>query len=147
VRGHEAGWLGTAGASCCPLDDRRPRVLISSHAASAVKYGQEVLNIAVGPVLKMSGGRADYIVSAIRDDNPDTSLEVVDYGRIVRVQAPRYLRVTRATLQWDLGPNFDLTALESMIVSSVGHITRTSEQLIWHDGATSSSTPVVPDDR
>jgi toluene monooxygenase system protein D len=81
----------------------------------------------------MSGGRADYIVSAIRDDNPDTSLEVVDYGRIVRVQAPRYLRVTRATLQWHLGPNFDLTALESMIVSSVGHITRTSEQLIWHE--------------
>jgi toluene monooxygenase system protein D len=102
----------------------------------------------VGPVLKAWGGRVDLVVSAIRDDNPGARLDVVDCGPNVRVQASRFLRVSRATLQWHLGRAFDIRALESMVVSSVGRMTATCEEISWDsepEPVRLDSSPVMAD--
>jgi hypothetical protein len=41
----------------------------------------------------------DAVVAAIRDDNPDADVEVVDRGAYVRVHATGRLVVTEATLR------------------------------------------------
>jgi hypothetical protein len=90
------------------------------------------LDKAVGPVLKACGGRVDLIISAIRDDNPDVAVEVVDYGDCVRVRAPEFLRITKATLEWHLGRSFGMCWMKSIMASFDGHIEISSEEMAWH---------------
>ncbi|MHA6795650.1 MmoB/DmpM family protein [Pseudonocardia bannensis] len=99
---------------------------------------------AVGPVLMICGGRVDLVVSAIRDDNPEIALQVVEGDRQVRVLAPYFLRVTRMSLQWHLGPRFELDSLESMIVTSAGCMRRTSEEITWEAGSSSRAELTAP---
>ncbi|MHA6794341.1 MmoB/DmpM family protein [Pseudonocardia bannensis] len=87
---------------------------------------------AVGPVLKIWGGRAELVVSAIRDDNPDVAVDVIDYGRHICVRAPDFLRVTRATIEWHLGRSFEMSSLDSIMVSFDGQITEFTDEITWH---------------
>jgi toluene monooxygenase system protein D len=89
------------------------------------------MNCPVGPVLKICGGRADSVVAAIRDDNPDTELRILDHGFSIEVLATGRLRLTRATLQWHLGPTFELGTVESMTLSSAGTLTRSADEIVW----------------
>ena len=57
---------------------------------------------AVGPVLRMCD-EVESVIAAIREDNPDSDIEVIDRGSYVRVQAPDKLIITEATLQEYLG--------------------------------------------
>lgn len=85
---------------------------------------------AVGPVLRMCD-EIEQVVQAIRDDNPGLSIEVVDNGAYTRVQAPGFLRVTRASLQRNLGEGFEMRQLEAMMSAFAGRITTGSDQVTW----------------
>jgi len=85
----------------------------------------------VGPILRM-GDEVELVVEAIREDNPDTYVEVIDRGAYVRVQGEDYLRITEATLQRHLGSSFQIHSLEQMLTAFAGRIQTASDQIEWH---------------
>ena len=48
----------------------------------------------VGPILRM-GDEVEEVIAAIRDDNPDQEIEVIDRGSYVRVQGEARVRRDR----------------------------------------------------
>jgi len=93
----------------------------------------------VGPVLRMCD-EVDLVIEAIREDNPNSYVEVIDRGAYVRVQADNYLRVTEATLQRHLGSGFRIHSLEQMLTAFAGRIQTASDQIEWH----LTASPRVP---
>ena len=85
----------------------------------------------VGPILRM-GDDVELVIDAIREDNPNSYVEVIDRGAYVRVQADNYLKVTEATLQRHLGPAFKIHSLEQMLTAFAGRIKTASDQIEWH---------------
>lgn len=85
----------------------------------------------VGPILRMCD-EVDMVIDAIREDNPDSDVEVIDRGAYVRIQADNYLKVTEATLQRHLGPAFKIHSLEQMLTAFAGRIQTASDQIEWH---------------
>ena len=85
----------------------------------------------VGPILRMSD-EVESVVEAIRDDNPDREIEVIDRGAYVRVQADGYLLVTEESLQRYLGPDFRIRSLEVMLTAFAGRILTASDRIEWH---------------
>lgn len=85
----------------------------------------------VGPVLRMCD-EVDLVINAIREDNPDADVEVVDRGAYVRVQADNYLLLTEATLQRHLGADFRIHSLEQMLTAFAGRIRTASDQIEWY---------------
>jgi len=55
---------------------------------------------------------------AIHVDNPDADIVVEDHSGYVRIHAPRFLRVTRASLEEVAGQPIPLATLEPAIVAS-----------------------------
>ena len=85
---------------------------------------------AVGPILRMSD-EVEPVIEAIRDDNPDRKIEVIDRGAYVRVQADGYLVVTEESLRRHLGSNFQLRSLEVMLTAFAGRIQTSSDRIEW----------------
>jgi toluene monooxygenase system protein D len=85
----------------------------------------------VGPILRMSD-EVEPVIEAIRDDNPDREIEVIDRGAYVRVQADGYLVVTEESLQRQLGSNFRIRSLEVMLTAFAGRIQTFSDRIEWH---------------
>jgi toluene monooxygenase system protein D len=84
----------------------------------------------VGPVLRMVD-ELDAVVRAIVDDNPDREIEVIDRGAYVRVQAPRCLRVSRASIERQIGRPYQMRELEKILASFAGRIVTTSDEVVW----------------
>ena len=88
------------------------------------------MNDGVGPVFRM-GAEIDTIVAAIREDNPDREIEVTDRGAYVRVQGRHSLRLTRETVERNLGRTFEMRELEPMLSAFSGRISTTSDAVTW----------------
>jgi toluene monooxygenase system protein D len=84
----------------------------------------------VGPVLRMVD-ELDAVVRAIVDDNPDREIEVIDRGAYVRVQAQRCLRVSRASIERQIGRPYEMRELEKILASFAGRIVTTSDEVVW----------------
>jgi toluene monooxygenase system protein D len=85
----------------------------------------------VGPILRMSED-VELVIEAIREDNPDREVEVIDRGAYVRIQAEDYLLVTEESLQRHLGPSFQIRSLEGMLTAFAGRILTASDRIEWH---------------
>lgn len=85
---------------------------------------------AVGPVLRMCD-EIELVIQSIVDDNPDQTIEVIDSGAYVRVQAPRFMRVTLASLQRNLGDSFEMRQLGSMLSAFAGRISTSTDEITW----------------
>lgn len=85
----------------------------------------------VGPILRMSD-EVESVIEAIREDNPDREVEVIDRGAYVRIQADGYLVVTEETLQRHLGSSFRIRSLEVMLTAFAGRIETRSDRIAWH---------------
>ncbi len=85
---------------------------------------------AVGPVLRMSED-VDAIIAAIEDDNPGTVIEVIDRGAYVRIQAEQHMKVTRASIERNIGRTFKMRQLEPMMSAFAGRIETTSDAILW----------------
>ncbi|MGH2578020.1 MAG: MmoB/DmpM family protein [Actinomycetota bacterium] len=97
----------------------------------------------VGPVLRMSED-IEGIVAAIRADNPDREIEVVDRGAYVRINAQGSLTVTRQSLARHLGRDFEMRQLETMMSAFAGRIDTRSDQITWEHKRDLSATPAAP---
>jgi len=84
----------------------------------------------VGPVLRMSDD-LDAIIAAIVEDNPGKQISVVDRGAYTRVSADGELRVTRASIERNLGRDFEMRQLEGLMSAFAGRIDMTSEEVRW----------------
>jgi toluene monooxygenase system protein D len=77
----------------------------------------------VGPIIR--GFDPDIIEAlhtAIEQDNPDTTITIDDRGGYVRIHAPRYLRITRASLEQAAGRPLPLPTLEPALAGFAGRI-------------------------
>jgi hypothetical protein len=81
----------------------------------------------IGIALRAAGGRVDLVVAAIRDDNPDVELHVVDHGDLVEVSARRRLRLTARSLRWQTGWDLGAHDVWAMIASFRGTMTATAD--------------------
>jgi toluene monooxygenase system protein D len=84
----------------------------------------------VGPILRM-GDQVEDVIAAIRYDNPDIAIEVIDRGSYVRVQGEARVRVTEATLQEFLGHDYEIRSFGTMMSSFNGRVITTSEDITW----------------
>jgi toluene monooxygenase system protein D len=84
----------------------------------------------VGPVLRM-GDQIEDVIAAIRDDNPEQEIEVIDRGSYVRVQGDGRVRVTQETLRTYLGDDYEIRSFGTMMSSFVGRVINSSEEIVW----------------
>jgi toluene monooxygenase system protein D len=84
----------------------------------------------VGPVLRMVD-EVDAVVRAIVEDNPDREIELIDRGAYLRVQAERCLRVSRKSIEREVGRPYEMREFEQMLASFAGRIVTTSDEVIW----------------
>jgi toluene monooxygenase system protein D len=73
----------------------------------------------------------ESVVAAIQDDNPGSAIEVIDRGAYVRVQTPRFMRLTRESLERRLGREFEMRELQPMLTSFAGRIQTSSDGIVW----------------
>ncbi|OBI06261.1 monooxygenase [Mycolicibacter nonchromogenicus] len=88
----------------------------------------------VGPVVR---GFDPDVVAALTDailaDNPDAAISIEDHAGYVRIHAPRFLRVTRASLEEAAGQAFPLATLEPALVAFAGRIRYVGDdELHWY---------------
>ncbi|MCO1653873.1 MmoB/DmpM family protein [Pseudonocardia humida] len=88
----------------------------------------------VSIVLRAGGGRVDLVIAAIRDDNPDVELHVVDHGDLVDVSACRRLLLTVRSLRWQTGWDLGAHDVWAMIVSFRGTMTATADRVMVTSG-------------
>ena len=87
----------------------------------------------VGPVLE-AGDVADALVAAIREENPDVTVD--DRGAYVRVSVPRVCRLSRQAVERRLGRAFRLPGdLERVMPSFKGRLKMDDDGASWELGA------------
>ncbi len=85
----------------------------------------------VGPILRMSDD-IDGIIQAIRDDNPEQEIRVIDRHAYVRIEGDPPLLLTRASIESELGRDFPLRELELLMSSFSGVMDSSqSDRFVW----------------
>ncbi|WP_343910616.1 MmoB/DmpM family protein [Nocardioides aquiterrae] len=87
----------------------------------------------VGPILRgVDGDFCDAMINAIEIDNPDTEVVVDDQGGYIRISAERRCRLTRTTLEDELGRPFRLSDIEPNLAGFSGRIIVGDDEIVWH---------------
>jgi toluene monooxygenase system protein D len=87
----------------------------------------------VGPIIRgIDADFCDAIISAIETDNPDSDVEVDDQGGYVRVTTAWRCRLTRESLERELGRKFTLSDIEPNLASFAGRIQMDDDVVTWH---------------
>lgn len=87
----------------------------------------------VGPIIRgVDGELCDAVINAIEDDNPGADVEVDDQGGYVKITTPQRCRLTRASLERELGRSFNLPELEINLAGFAGRIIVGDDEIIWH---------------
>lgn len=87
----------------------------------------------VGPVIRGTDSElTDAIIAAIETDNHDKNVQVIDRGGYIRIQAAWECRLTRASLEEELGAPYPLSQIESVLTAFAGRMRTTEDQLTWY---------------
>ena len=72
------------------------------------------------------------IVEAILEDNPGAM--VVDQPSMVKIDVPGHLVVRKATIEEELGREFDLQEMQVHLITMSGNVDETDDEftLTWH---------------
>jgi toluene monooxygenase system protein D len=88
----------------------------------------------VGPIVR--GFDPDIVTAlteAITVDNPDSEITIDDQAGYVRIHAPRFLRVTRGSLEDAAGEPLPLASLEPAIAGFAGRMRYVGDnELHWY---------------
>jgi len=99
---------------------------------TSVSDGTEARKKMVGPIVRgVDAYFCDAMINAIETDNPDTEVIVDDQGGYVRISTERRCRLTRATLEDELGYSFRLSDLEPNLAGFSGRINVGDDEIIW----------------
>ena len=85
---------------------------------------------AVGPIMR-SGEIAEAVIDAVADDNPDRDVYVTDRGDYLHIHTLNDCRLTKASLERNLGRNFDLAMLEIEMSSFAGRMHTSDREYRW----------------
>ena len=87
----------------------------------------------VGPIIRgVDGELCDAVINAIEDDNPGADVEVDDEGGYVKISTPQRCRLTRESLERELGRSFRLSDLEINLAGFAGRILVGDDEIVWH---------------
>jgi toluene monooxygenase system protein D len=87
----------------------------------------------VGPIIRgMDIELADAIAAAATIDNPGTEIQVIDTRGYVRIQAPTRCRLTRPTLERELGRPCPLPQIEPDLSGFAGRMKVTDDEVVWY---------------
>ena len=84
-----------------------------------------------GPVLR-GGDLTQAAIDALREDNPDKDVVVVDHGAYVRIEAEGGLKLRRQTMEECLGRPFKVQEIEVVMIGFSGQIEIGEDSLSWH---------------
>ena len=84
-----------------------------------------------GPVLR-SDDVALAAIEAIREDNPDRDVVVVDHGAYVRIEAEGGIILRRKTVEEYLGRTFSTKEIEVSLISFSGQIEIQEDFIRWY---------------
>ena len=84
----------------------------------------------VGPILRM-GEDVDLVIDAIREDNPNSYVEVIDRGAYVRVQGEDEITVTQETLRKYLGADYEIRSFGGVMSAFSGKVINSSDAITW----------------
>ena len=85
----------------------------------------------VGPVLRV-GDLAESVALAIAEDNPGRRISILDRGDYVRIHTEQTCRLTRQTLERQLGHPFELRLLETEMPSFAGRLETRADEYVWY---------------
>jgi hypothetical protein len=100
------------------------------NAASCDNHGDGAANW-VGPVLRV-GDLAESVARAIAEDNPGKRISLVDRGDYVRIHTEQKCRLTRQTLERQLGHPYELQLLEIEMPSFSGRLETRTDEYVWY---------------
>lgn len=87
----------------------------------------------VGPVIRgMDAQLADAVVNAIETDNPDSEVLVDDQGGYIRINVAQECRLSRESLELELGRTFTLAQLETQLSGFAGRMKATDDEIVWY---------------
>lgn len=87
----------------------------------------------VGPILRgIDADFCDAIINAIETDNPHSDVEVDDQGGYVRITTPWRCRLTRHSVEEELGTDFRLADIEPNLAGFAGRIQFGDDEIVWH---------------
>ncbi len=85
----------------------------------------------VGPVLN-DEEMADVVMAAAERDNPDAELFIEDQGGYIRIHTPQQFRLTRQSIEEELGRPFHLSELEPYLAAFAGRMKVTDDELVFY---------------
>lgn len=91
---------------------------------------EEINEEGCGPILR-SGEIAEAALDAILDDNPDKPVYVIDRGDYVRINTLGECRLTRKSMERNLGREFPLPRIEIEMSSFSGRIRTSDDVITW----------------
>jgi hypothetical protein len=100
------------------------------NAASGDNHGDGAANW-VGPVLRV-GDLAEAVARAIAEDNPGKRIGIVDRGDYIRIHIEHRCRLTRQTLERQLGHPYELRLLEIEMPSFSGRLETRADEYVWY---------------
>lgn len=87
----------------------------------------------VGPVIRgLDSALAEAVIAAIEIDNPDVDVDVEDAGGYICIGTPGRCRLTRASLEEELGRSFGLHQLEPSLAGFAGRMTSNDDEVVWY---------------
>lgn len=88
----------------------------------------------VGPIVRgFDPDIVEALTEAIERDNPDAAIVVEDHAGYVRIHAPSFLKVTRASLESAAGQPISLASLEPAIAGFAGRMRYVGDdELHWY---------------
>ncbi|HSV78529.1 MAG TPA: MmoB/DmpM family protein [Ramlibacter sp.] len=86
---------------------------------------------AVGPIMR-SGDIADAVIDAVAEDNPGRDVYVTDRGDYLHIHTLMDCRLTRASLERNLGRSYDLSMLEIEMPSFAGRMQTSDKEYRWY---------------
>lgn len=99
--------------------------------AARVLMTETVAYDAVGPVMR-SGDLAEAVIDAVADDNPERDVLVTDRGDYLHIHTLMDCRLTRASLERNLGRACELSMLEIEMPSFAGRMQTSDREYRWY---------------
>ena len=92
---------------------------------------EEIGDEGCGPILR-TGEIADAALDALAEDNPEKKVFVIDRGDYVRINTLGECRLTRKSMERNLGREFALPRIEIEMPSFAGRIRTSDHEIVWY---------------